>query len=121
MLPVDVLGELSVLSEDGGQISVAANGDRISVDLPSLAAGRSVAKQAAGRIQRKALFNKLHAGLRFADLTLEVNVAGTLIAHLAPDSRTTLLARVLGVSPMKVKPLGLLRAAFSRPGSGRAT
>ncbi|MDJ0862294.1 MAG: hypothetical protein QNJ82_08655 [Gammaproteobacteria bacterium] len=116
-LPVDVLGELSVLSGEGAQFSVAAKGDRISVELPSLAAGRSVAKQAAGRLQRKAMLSKLHAGLRVADLTLEVNVAGTLVAHLAPDSETTLLARLLGISPMRVRPLGLLRAAISRPGT----
>ena len=114
MMPVDVLGELSVLSEGAGELRVAAKGAVISVDLPSVAAGRVLARQVAGRMKRNEAIDRLHSGLRLADLTLEVTVAGTPIAHLAPASETTLLSRLLGVSPMKLKPMGLLRALFHR-------
>lgn len=115
MMPIDVLGELSLVSEGSGELRVAAQGDVISVDLPSLSAGRSLARQAAGRAKRREAIDRLHAGLRFADLTLNVNVAGTLIAHLAPNSETTLMSRLLGVGPMELRPMGLLLALVRRP------
>ncbi len=114
MMPVDVLGELSVLSEGAGELRVAAKGAVISVDLPSVGAGRILARQVAARMKRHEAIERLHAGLRLADLTLEVSVAGTPVAHLAPASEATLLSRLLGVSPMQLKPMGLVRALFHR-------
>ena len=112
--PVDVLGELSVAGERGEQIRVEGQGDAISVALPSLGVGRSLAGKATGRSKRKAAVGKLHATLRRADLTLQVNVAGRPIARLAPQSEATLLSRLLGLGAMELKPIGLLLAAFRR-------
>jgi hypothetical protein len=104
-----------VVCEGCGELRVAARGAVISVHLPSLSAGRSLAGQAAKRSKRREAISRLHAGLRFADLTLKVRVGGTLIAHLAPNSKTTLMSRLLGVGPMELKPLGLFLALIRRP------
>ena len=109
MMPVDVLGELAVLNECGGEFRVAAQGAIISVELPSLSAGRKLAGQAAGRKTREATIQRLHKALRLGDLTLNVNVAGRQVASLTPDSQDSLLSRLLGVAPMELRPVGLLR------------
>lgn len=113
--PVDVLGELSVTSEGGEKLRVEGRGDAISIALPSLWVGRSLARPTAGgRSKRKAAISRLQAGLRRADLTLQVHVAGRPIARLAPHSEATLLSRLMGLGPMELKPMGLLLAAFRR-------
>ena len=114
MMPVDVLGELSILGEGDAELRVAAEGAVVTVDLPSLAAGRSLARQFSGRARRKALIHRLHSGLRLADVTLRFSVAGTTVAHLAPGSETTLLSRALGVDPVQLSPMGLMRALVRR-------
>lgn len=114
MTAVDVLGELSVTDEGGEQLRVAGRGDVVSVDLPSLWVGRSLAKQTAGRSARQAVISRLQAGLRRADLTLQVHVAGRPIARLAPNSEATLLSRLLGLGAMELKPMALLLAILRR-------
>ena len=115
--PVDVLGELSVSGEGGVQLQVEGRGDSISVALPSLRVGRSLARQAAGRSRRQTLITRLQAGLRRADLTLQINLAGRPIARLAPRSKPTLLSRLLGLGAIELQPVGLLLAVFRRQGS----
>ena len=112
--PVDVLGELSVTAEGGQQIQVEGQGDAIAVTLPSLWAGRSLARRTAGRSKRQAFVDRLQAGLRRADLTLQVHVAGRPVACLTPHSEATLLSRLLGLGAMELKPKGLLLAVFRR-------
>ncbi len=112
--PVDVLGELSVTGEGGEQLQVEGHGDAISVALPNLWVGRSLAKQAAGRSKRQVVINRLQAGLRRVDLTLHVHVAGRPIARLAPHSKATWLSRLLGLGAVELKPAGLLLAVFRR-------
>lgn len=115
-LPVDVLGELSLSVEGGEQLLVEGHSDTIAVDLPSLSAGRSLVKHANGRSQRQRVIGSLQAGLRHADLTLQVRVAGRPVAHLAPQSKATVLSRLLGLGPMKIKPLALFLAIFRPKG-----
>lgn len=112
--PVDVLGELSVTGEGGEQLQVEGRGDAISIALPSLWVGRSLARQTAGRSKRQWVVIKLQAGLRRADLTLHVHVAGRPIARLAPHSKATLLSRLLGLGAVEIKPMGPLLSAFRR-------
>ncbi len=112
--PVDVLGELSVIGDGGVQIQVEGRGDSISVALPSLRVGRSLARQAAGRSKRQAVITRLHAGLRRADLTLRVHVAGRPIALLAPRSKATVLSRLLGIGAVELQPVGLFLSVFRR-------
>jgi len=112
--PVDVLGELSVTGEGGEQLQVEGRGDTISVTLRSLWVGRSLARQAAGRSKRQVVISRLQAGLRRADLTLQVQVAGRPVARLAPHSKATLLSRLLGLGAMELRPMGVLFAVFRR-------
>jgi hypothetical protein len=113
-MPIDVLGELSVLGEGGENLRISGTGEVISVDLPSLWAGRSLARQTGGRSQRQQLIGRLQAGLRFADLTLQVRVGGKPIARLAPHSEGTLLSRLLGLGALELSPVAVIAAAFRR-------
>ncbi len=112
--PVDVLGQLSVTGERGVQVEVEGRGDSISLALPSLRVARSLAREAAGRSKRLAMITRTQAGLRRADLTLQVHVAGRPIARLAPRSKATLLSRLLGLGAIELQPVGLLLAVFRR-------
>ncbi len=112
--PVDVLGELSLTGGGGEQLQVEGRGDAIAVTLPSVWAGRSLARQAAGRAKRQGVINILQAGLRRADLTIHVHIAGRPIARLAPYSKATWLSRLLGLGAVELKPTGLLLAVFRR-------
>lgn len=112
--PVDVIDKLTLTDKAGGQLLAKGRGDTVSVDLPSLWASRSLAKQSPGRLKRAQAIGELQAGLRHAGLTLQVRVAGRPVAHLAPDSKATLLSRLLGLGAMQLKPLSLLLALFRR-------
>ena len=111
---IDVLGELSVLSDEGEQLQVGGQGNVVYVDLPNLSAGRSMASRVAGRAKRRELINRLHAGLRLADVTLQVQVRGRPVARLAPHSKTTWLSKLLGLGAVELKPVGLLLASLHR-------
>ena len=113
-VPVDVLGELSITGEGGEELRVEGRGNTISVHLPSVWVGRSLARQAIGRAERQGAVDKLQAGLRRADLTLNVTVAETPVAYLSPSSEETLLSKLLGIGSVEIKPLGLLRAMLHR-------
>jgi len=111
---LDLIGELTLTDEAGGQLLVKGRGDTVSVDLPSLWAGRALAKQAPGRSKRAQAIGTIQAGLRHADLRLQLRVAGRPVAYLAPDSKPTLLPRLLGLGSMELKPLSLILAMFRR-------
>ncbi len=111
-VPVDVLGELSVTSEDGVELRVEGRGDTISMNLPNLGAGRALARHALGLSEGQGAMSKLQAGLRRTDLTIQVNVAGRAVAYLSADSEATMLSKLLGLGAMEVKPMALLAAAL---------
>ena len=111
---VDILGELSVLGEDDEPLRIEGRGEVVSLELPSLGVGRSLARRAGGRSKRQEVISRLQAGLRVADLTLQVHVAGRPVARLTPHSEATLLSRLLGVGAMELKPMGVLLAVFRR-------
>ena len=111
---VDVIGELSVLGEAGEQLRVFGHGEVLSMDMPSLRTGSLLVKKTGGRSKRRETISRLQAGLRLADLTLQLQVAGRPIASLSPHSEATLLSRLLGLGAMELRPLGLLLAIFRR-------
>lgn len=110
---VDVIGELSVLGEAGEQLRVFGHGEVLSMDMPSLRTGSLLVKKTGGRSKRRETISRLQAGLRLADLTLQLH-AGRPIASLSPHSEATLLSRLLGLGAMELRPLGLLLAIFRR-------
>ncbi len=112
--PVDVFGQLSATAEGSKQFQLEGRGDAIVVKLPDLATGRVLARQTSGRARRLSAIRKLHASLQLTDLRLQILVADTLVAHLGPDSGTTLLSTLLGLGPLKLKPWSLLVAMFHR-------
>lgn len=114
-IPLDVFAQLSLVADTGEEVAVSAKDETITVELPSLWTGRSiVARQLADRAQRKRMIEKLHMGLQVADLALEFWVAHRLIAQLRPQSRPTLLSRILGVGAVELRIIPLLLSLLRR-------
>lgn len=107
---LDVIGDLSLLSGDGIEISVRANGQVIELGMATLAHGYSLANRISNRQQRAQLLEHLQTALTKSDLILHIRVAKRVVALLTPNSRPTFLAKLSGVAPVEIKPLALLLA-----------
>jgi hypothetical protein len=115
MMAIDVVGELSVVGGGGDELRLTGSGAVVTLELPSLGVGRALARSSAlGRAQRVKLITRLHAGLRLADVTLQVAVAGRPVAQLAPGSEAGLLSRLLGLGAFEIRPKGLLLVLLGR-------
>lgn len=110
----DVLGELLIEGPDGEPLRLTGRGQTLSLDLPTFAVGRSLAKSTPARARRRDLVARLHAALRHADVSLQVTLAGRPVAQLRPGSRPRPLSRLLGLGAVEVKPLGLVLALLGR-------
>ena len=112
--PLDVFARLSLVNDDGKEISVRAEDEVITVTLPSLWVGCPVLKQFSERQRRQRLFGYAHAGLDRADLMVELHVSQRLIALIGPRARPGLLARLLGLGPVELRILPILLSLFKR-------
>ncbi len=119
--PLAVIADLSLATAGGEAITVAADGQVITVTLPRLWSRRWAPGPLADRGQRAALLDRLHHGLQSADLTLRFKVRRQVVAQLAPQSRPTPLSRLLGLGAMEVRLLPLVRALLRQaPAQQRA-
>ena len=101
-LAVSVAGyEVSVLSDDG---------IGIKIELPNLRVGWAVFKQCPARRQRKKLLELIQAGLLASGLRLEFRLAGQTVAMLGNAGRPGLVAAILGLGPLQLRPWHLLQA-----------
>lgn len=109
-----VLADLS-LALDDEDIAIRGDGDRIVVDLPSLAAGRKLLQ--AGPFspsQRRSGLAKVNTVLRETGLTIEFHYAGEAIARLGTEARPGAIAQALNLGDVEVRPAQSLRAAARR-------
>lgn len=109
-----VLADLS-LALDDEDIAIRGDGDRIVVDLPSLAAGRKLLQ--AGPFspsQRRSGLAKVNTVLRETGLTIEFHYAGEAIARLGTEARPNAIAQALNLGDVEVRPARSLRAAARR-------
>lgn len=112
--PLAVFAQLSLLTQTGDVIDVQARDTVITVTLPRLESGRSLLGPCSGRSRRQQALAHLHAGLQVADLTLEFKAGRRVVARLRPQSRPTLLSRLLGLGAVEVQPLMLLLVLLRR-------
>jgi hypothetical protein len=109
-VPLAVTADLTLLTDGGQPIIVAAEGPVISVTLPRLWSRRWALGPLADRRLRHVLLTRLHRGLQFADLTLQFRVGRRVVARLAPMSRPTVWSRLLGLGAMEVRAWPCLHA-----------
>lgn len=115
--PIDVIADLS-LAIDGEAIDVRGDGRRIVLDLPSLRAGRKLLYDLPMEgPTRKRRIKELDRFLRASDLTIEVRLAGDMIARLGSGAKPNATARLLNLGEVEVSASQTARsAARQNPG-----
>lgn len=108
--PLAVFAELSLLAASGEVIAVTAAGPVITVSLPRLRSQYGRGSPLSDRSQRKRLLASLHEGLRAADLTLRFEVKRRVVAQLRPESKPTLLSRLMGLGAIELRVIPCLLA-----------
>ncbi len=108
--PLDVVGELSLLSGSGVELSVRADGRIIELGIKTVAQGYALASQISDHRQRTQILEQAQDVLKMADLIIHFRVAKRTVALLSGNSRPTVLSRLSGVAPVEIRPLALLLA-----------
>ncbi len=116
--PLAVTVDLSLLPAQGEAVTVTADGSVITLSLPRLFPRRWPPGLLSDRGRRALLLARLQRGLQVADLSLQVRVHEQIVARLTPQSRPTLLSRLLGLGSVEVRLLPGLRALLRRAPTG---
>jgi hypothetical protein len=111
---LNVTGHLSLINENGKEISVIAEKEIITVMLPSLWVGRPMLQQFTNQRQRSWMIGNVHDGLKLTDLMLEFRIADRVVALIGPQSRSGLISRILGFGPVELKIVPILLSLFKR-------
>ena len=105
--PLDIYADLTLMSDSGAKMAVKADGRVIELEMSSLKDGYLVANKLTNRQQRKQTLERSQQVLAMSDVVLHIRIAKRIIALLTPQSRPTLLSRLLGIAPVEIKPLAL--------------
>ncbi|AZH25881.1 hypothetical protein [Haloplanus aerogenes] len=105
---LDIDADLT-LTVDEATVSIRGYGDLVVVAAPSLAVLRTLIDGGPPLPDR----SHLVAGLRDADVTLDVRVRGRSVARAGPGYDPGPLSRALGVAPARISLGGLLLAALT--------
>ena len=109
-IPLDLVGEIRAASGDH-ELLVIANRDLITVDLKHPSVALAVLKQIGGREQRKINIRYADIILRRAAVRMQFQIADKTIAQLGADVHPGLfsrfLARLFGLGPVDIRPLGV--------------
>lgn len=111
----DILGTL-VLSSASADLLVQADGEEITVSLPSVAISELSQLNKKVRFHLDSL-NLFHHALSDMGVRLVVKLSGRTIAVLGRDSHPGLLSRLLSVAPLQVKLFPLMSALLRQKNS----
>ncbi len=111
----DIFGTL-VLSSASADLIVQADGEEITVSLPSVASSELSELNKKVQFHLNAL-NLFHHALSDMGVRLVVKLSGRTIAVLGRDSHPGLLSRLLSVAPLQVKLLPLMSALLRQKNS----
>ncbi|MEE4377470.1 MAG: hypothetical protein V2J55_08150 [Candidatus Competibacteraceae bacterium] len=110
---IDVFAQLSLVSSNGTEITVHADKDIVSIVFPNFRAARQLLGQGPQRHERRKILDNLHQGLQLSDLKMYFKIAHFQVAQLTPQSQGGFVSRWLGLAPLKLHPLAVLRAIVS--------
>lgn len=109
-IPLDFVGEIRAASGDE-ELRVTANGDLITVDLHHPSVALAVLKRIGRREQRERNIHNTDALLRRVAVRMQFQVADKTIAQLGADVHPGLfsrfIARLFGLGPLDIIPLGI--------------
>lgn len=110
-IPLDLVGEIRAAS-GGQELLVIANGELVTVDLKHPSIALAVLKRIGGREQRKINIRYADTVLRRTALRMQFKIAHKTIAQLGTDVHpglfSRLIARLLGLGPMDIRPFGVV-------------
>jgi hypothetical protein len=115
MLTPLALSARLVLSLEDNDFLVNATDDKIVVDLPSWRAGLTVLRLQRLRGGWGQLLAQAQRWMPVADFAVQFRLAGNVVARLGTDTRPGIVSWLLGLGPLEVRPLQLLRSVRSRP------
>lgn len=98
-----------VLSVEGHSVSVSGSGKHLTIDIDSIR-GAIIVLRSLGSVSEPV--EPLGARFIGADLSADVEVGGVTVARIGPHTEPNALSRVLGISPVRVRPGALVRAAL---------
>ena len=113
-LPLEVLADLQ-LAVDGEEIDIRGDGDRIVVDLPTLAAGRRLLSHGPLAMgDREEQMQRVNEALGIAGLTVDVRLDGDVIARGGAQAKPNAVSRLLRLGDVEVRPSKTLTVAARR-------
>lgn len=112
--PLDVEAALSLVDAQGEEITVNADGRAVRVEFRNLRIPLRLVRGLADRRQRARWAERFHAGACAADLDVEFWVSRRVVAELTPRSHSSVWARMLGLGPIRLRPLNILRCLLTR-------
>ncbi len=107
---MEVQGSLTLTGEHGEDVGLHAEGAVIALDAGNAGALLRLAAVGGGRAGRGERVARLQGVLSATGLCLELRLSGVRIGLLAGETRAGLLARALGVGPIRFEILALVRA-----------
>jgi hypothetical protein len=112
--PLDITGQCILAIDDGEEIRLKAQHDTIVVDLPNVRAGLTLLKSWPAHGGHKVLLARLQKGLTFADLDLQFQLKGKMIARLGARTRPRLVSHILRLGALELHPLRIIFAWWRR-------
>ena len=99
------------ISQENKKIQILGNKQEIVIDLPSLQSGFDIMNLLDVTI--KELAPQLHRVLSKFGLHLVIKHKGREIARIDSQQQVSLLSRLLGITPVNLKPFQVLLSVFS--------
>jgi hypothetical protein len=109
-----VTGTVSLAGPSGERIQVRAAGERIEVDIARASLRLALLSRLPSRSARHRWLLAGQPALRQAGLSIEVLVDGRPVAFYDGTTKGSLLARILGLGPVTLKPSQLMLVLVTR-------
>ncbi|MEF8778170.1 MAG: hypothetical protein V5A36_04580 [Natronomonas sp.] len=110
--PLFVTADLTLQTE-GVEAEIKSAGDRLFVEIGSLADGIRLARGSSGGIEER-----LRPVLEQTALTVEIRIRGRTVAVSGSDSRPGIVSRFSGIDPDEVRVGGILGAIGAEISAG---
>lgn len=115
-VPVDAIGQLTLVDPQCRSIAIQAHGASIDIGFPDLGSARQAYVAFSTRTDSNRAIGLIQRELHRADLALRFTVRGVTVAQLSGDTRGNLVSRALRLTGTDISLAGVLRVLL---GTGR--
>lgn len=109
-VPVDAIGQLSLVDPRQRCIDIQARGGSVDIGFPDLGSAHQAYLAFSARADSNRAISLVQRELSRADLALRFTVRGVTVAQLSGNTRGSLLSRALRLNGTDVRLGGMLRA-----------